>query len=75
MESQTIAKSVIKVEIQGLMGLRNRIGSNIIKAVDMVLHVKDRVIICGKGKSGLIARKIAATFGSAGTPSYFLHPG
>ena len=75
METQTIAKSVIKVEIQRLMGLRDRIGSSITKAVDMVLHIEDRVIICGKVKSGLIARKIAATSSSAGTPSYFLHPG
>jgi len=44
------------------------------EAVDLLLNAKGRVIVCGMGKSGHIARKIAATFASTGTPAHFVHP-
>lgn len=69
------AINTIKVEIEGLTSLLNFFGENYIKAVDLILNCKGRVILSGMGKSGHIANKIAATFASTGTPSFFIHPG
>jgi len=70
-----IAKQVIKTEIEGLEFMSSRIDNNFVKAVDGILKTKGRVIICGMGKSGIIGKKIAASFASTGTPSFFMHPG
>ena len=70
-----IAKQVIKTEIEGLEFMSSRIDDNFVKAVDGILKTKGRVIICGMGKSGIIGKKIAASFASTGTPSFFMHPG
>src|SRR5262249_32017075 len=51
-----------------------RLDSTFEKAVDLLFACKGRVILAGMGKSGLVARKISATFSSTGTPSFFLHP-
>ena len=56
------------------MRLKNSIGEEFDKAIDLLFNCKGRVIVTGMGKSGLIGRKIAATLSSTGTPSYFLHP-
>ena len=56
------------------MRLKNSIGTEFDKAIDLLFNCKGRVIVTGMGKSGLIGRKIAATLSSTGTPSYFLHP-
>ena len=67
-------KEVLKIEAQAIMDLQERIGPEFEKAVQMILKAKGRVILTGMGKSGLVARKIAATLNSTGTPSLFLHP-
>lgn len=69
------ATKTINTEIEGLKSLLNFFDENYIKAVDLILNCKGRVIISGMGKSGHIANKIAATFASTGTPSFFIHPG
>lgn len=69
------AKNVIDIESQALKGLINNIDSNFSLAIDAVLSSKGKAIICGMGKSGIIGKKIAATFASTGTPSFFMHPG
>lgn len=65
----------IETEIEGLKSLLNFFDENYIKAIDLILACQGRVIISGMGKSGHIARKIAATFASTGTPAFFIHPG
>jgi arabinose-5-phosphate isomerase len=69
------AIATIKTEIEGLNSLLDFFGDNYIKAVELILNCKGRVVISGMGKSGHIANKIAATFASTGTPSFFIHPG
>ncbi len=69
------AVATIKTEIEGLQSLLGFFDENYSKAVELILHCKGRVIISGMGKSGHIGNKIAATFASTGTPSFFIHPG
>jgi arabinose-5-phosphate isomerase len=68
------ARGVIDVEIQALEDLKAQLDGQFIKAIEMIEACTGRVIITGMGKSGLIGKKIAATFSSTGTPAYFLHP-
>ena len=68
------AKEVLKIEAQGILSLVDRVGHDFEKAIETIMKAKGRVILAGMGKSGLIARKIAATLNSTGTPSQFLHP-
>ncbi len=68
------AKTVLKLEAQGILGLIKKLGRPFEQAVEIVLSSKGRVILTGMGKSGIIGRKIAATLTSTGTPSSFLHP-
>ena len=69
-----LAKDVFQIEADSILKLKSRVNSNLEKALDTIISSKGRVILTGMGKSGLIARKIAATLSSTGTPSYFLHP-
>ena len=70
---QKIAKEVIQFEINALNNLKNSINLSLSKVVKLILNCKQgKVIISGVGKSGIIARKWAATFSSTGTPSFFL---
>ena len=69
-----LAKEVFDIEANSILRLKNNIGEDFDKAIDMLYNCKGRVIITGMGKSGLIGKKIAATLTSTGTPSYFLHP-
>ncbi len=70
---QKIAKDVIQFELEALKNLRNCINSSFVKVVRLILSCKQgKIIISGVGKSGIIARKWAATFSSTGTPSFFL---
>ena len=66
------AKDVINLEISGLMKLKKSLNNSFNKAVKEVAKCQSKVILCGVGKSGLIANKIAATFSSVGTPAFFL---
>jgi len=70
-----IAKEVIEIEINGLKNISNNIDLVFSNAIDTILSTDGRVIICGMGKSGIIGKKIAASFASTGTPSFFMHPG
>jgi len=67
-------KAVIADEAQGLAALGDALGDSFAAAIDLILHAQGRVIVSGMGKSGHIARKIAATFASTGTPAHFVHP-
>ena len=66
------AKEVIDLEIKALNKLKNSINKSFNLAVQQILKCQSKVILCGVGKSGLIAQKIAATFSSVGTPSFYL---
>jgi arabinose-5-phosphate isomerase len=70
----TRGKEVIRIEVDTLKALEDRIDSNFAKAVDMIFNSTGRTIVAGMGKSGLVGRKIVATLNSTGTPSFFLHP-
>jgi arabinose-5-phosphate isomerase len=67
------AKRVFQVESEAIIGLIERLDARFEKAVDILYSCKGRAVVTGLGKSGLIGRKVAATFSSMGTPSLFLH--
>ena len=67
-----IAKDVINLEIKALTRLKNSISSSFNEAVEAITKCQSKVILCGVGKSGLIAAKISATLSSVGTPSFSL---
>ena len=69
------AKQVIDIEIAGLTQVSNQLDDHFEQAVQAILNTHGRTIICGMGKSGIIGKKIAASFASTGTPSFFMHPG
>ena len=69
---KSIAKEVIDLEIKALQKLKKSINKNFDKAVDAIVNCQAKVILCGVGKSGIIANKISATFSSIGTPSFSL---
>ncbi len=68
-------KEVLAQEIKGLQALESSLGEEFFRAVDCMAKIKGRIIVTGMGKSGHVARKIAATFSSTGTPAHFVHPG
>jgi arabinose-5-phosphate isomerase len=68
------AKRVLRIEAAAVEGLLERLDERFERAVEVLFECKGRVVVTGMGKSGLIGRKIAATFASTGTPSLFLHP-
>ena len=70
-----LARDTLDIEAAALQDLKSRLDERFVKAVDMMLHVKGRVVVTGMGKSGHIGRKIAATLASTGTPAMFVHPG
>jgi len=70
-----LAREVLKVEAAAVQALASRLDDNFLHALDVILSCKGRVIVSGMGKSGHIARKIASTMSSTGTPAYFVHPG
>jgi len=69
-----IACKTLEIEAQTLREATKTIGDEVTHAVEIILACKGKLIITGVGKSGLIGAKIAATFASTGTPSFFLHP-
>ena len=72
---KSIAKKVLKVESKAIYQLIDKLNSNFEKSIKAILKCEGRLIILGMGKSGIVAKKIAATMSSTGTPSYFVHPG
>ena len=71
----SIAKEVIKLEVKALQVLMKNINASFGEAVMQIAKCQSKVILCGVGKSGIIASKIAATLSSVGTPSFFLSAG
>ncbi|TAM97470.1 MAG: KpsF/GutQ family sugar-phosphate isomerase [Rhodanobacteraceae bacterium] len=69
------ARNVIGIESRGIEALAARIDGDFSKACGLILACPGRVVVSGMGKSGHIARKIAATLASTGTPAFFVHPG
>lgn len=67
-------KRVLKIEAQSILDLVDRIDESFSEAVNMIVNCKGKVILTGIGKSGYVARKIASTLTSTGTPAVFLHP-
>ena len=70
-----IAKNVIDLELKSLIKLKNCLNSSFNLAVEKIVNCQSKVVLCGVGKSGLIANKIAATLSSVGTPSFYLSAG
>lgn len=68
-------RAVLEQEIKGLKALAESLDGGFARAVECIAGIKGRVIVTGMGKSGHIARKIAATMASTGTPAHFVHPG
>lgn len=69
-----LARQTIHTEAEALLKIESTLGEEFVRAVDVILASQSKVIMTGVGKSGLIARKIAATLASTGTPSFYLHP-
>jgi len=69
-----LAREVLNIEAAAVQTLATRLDESFLLAIDVILCCKGRIIVSGMGKSGHIARKIAATFSSTGTPAYFVHP-
>ena len=70
----TLANKAANIQINELRKIKSIFNNSFIKAVDLILNCKGKVIFAGIGKSGLIARKISATFSSVGIPSFFCDP-
>ena len=68
------ARQVLEIEAQEISSLANRLDDHFVRAVQLILHCDGRVVVSGMGKSGHIGRKLASTFASTGTPSFFMHP-
>ena len=69
------AKDVLSIEANGIASLIERLDERFFQAVELLRACRGKVVVTGMGKSGIICRKIAATFASTGTPSFFLHAG
>jgi arabinose-5-phosphate isomerase len=68
------AKDVLDIESEAILNLKRSINGQFVEIVEEIVNCPGRVIMTGMGKSGLIAKKLAATLASTGTPSFFLHP-
>jgi arabinose-5-phosphate isomerase len=68
-------RTVLQVEARAIAQMSHELGDEFPAAIELLLATKGRVIVSGMGKSGHIARKIAATFSSTGLPAFFVHPG
>jgi arabinose-5-phosphate isomerase len=69
-----LAREVLRMEAEAVAALADRVGEPFVQACRLLLDCRGRVVVTGMGKSGMIARKIAATLASTGTPALFLHP-
>ena len=68
------AKETLDLYTQEIDRLKQRLSDEFNQAVELMLHCEGRVVVAGIGKSGLVGKKMVATFASTGTPSFFLHP-
>jgi arabinose-5-phosphate isomerase len=69
-----LAREVLATEASAITSLSARLGDSFLAAVALVFNCHGRVVVSGIGKSGHVARKIAATLASTGTPAFFVHP-
>ncbi|WP_133661739.1 arabinose 5-phosphate isomerase KdsD [Paraburkholderia sp. BL10I2N1] len=69
-----LARDVLDIEADAVRTLRNQLDDGFVEAIDFILSCRGRVVVSGIGKSGHIARKLAATLASTGTPAFFVHP-
>ncbi|MFZ7344271.1 KpsF/GutQ family sugar isomerase [Avibacterium volantium] len=74
MDYLKIAQDTLAVEQKALLQLSQRLDEQFNQVVELILHCEGRLVVGGIGKSGLIGKKMVATFASTGTPSFFLHP-
>jgi len=72
--SLSLARDVLATEARAIADMATRLGDAFIAAVELMLNCRGRVVVSGIGKSGHIARKVAATLASTGTPAFFVHP-
>lgn len=72
---KTLARQVLVIESEAVRAMESRIDDAFVNAIEAIIQCKGRVVVTGMGKSGHIARKIAATLASTGTPAFFVHPG
>src|ERR1700694_1457651 len=70
-----LARGVLEIEAEAVRRLKDRLGDAFLGAHRLMLGTKGGVVVTGMGKSGHIARKIASTLASTGTPAFFMHPG
>lgn len=75
MDKISEGRRVFEIEIDAMTKMRDALDDTFIKVLDLITNCKGKVIITGMGKPGHIGTKMAATFASLGTPSFFLHPG
>ncbi|HEY1999542.1 arabinose 5-phosphate isomerase KdsD [Paraburkholderia sp.] len=69
-----LARDVLDIEADAVRALRDQLDEGFVEAIDFILSCRGRVVVSGIGKSGHVARKLAATFASTGTPAFFVHP-
>ena len=75
LDFQKVALETLRIEENALQILATQIDDRFSRACEIILQCTGRLVITGMGKSGHIGRKMAATFASTGTPSFFMHPG
>ncbi len=73
MDSIRRAREVFDTEAEAIKSLKSRVGAQFEKALSLISKAKGRVVVCGMGKTGIIAQKFSATLASTGTPSLFMH--
>lgn len=74
-DTLALAREVLAIEANAVAALADRLDEHFTRAIELMLHCRGRVVVSGMGKSGHIARKIASTLASTGTPAFFVHPG
>jgi len=73
-QSLELARRVLRIESEAVLSMTERIDETFLSALSLILNCQGRIIVSGIGKSGHIARKIASTLASTGTPAFFVHP-
>ena len=68
------ARRIFEIESEAVLKLRERLNEDFVRAVNLILECRGKVIVTGIGKSGLVSQKMASTFACSGTPAFFLHP-
>ncbi|HAW44813.1 MAG TPA: KpsF/GutQ family sugar-phosphate isomerase, partial [Sutterella sp.] len=66
-------QAVLQTESRAIAALADKLDASFIKAVDLILNCEGRIVVSGVGKSGHVAKKMAATFASTGSPAFFVH--